>query len=538
MDLHACLPNPEQFNLTHTTITPHVVWLDVESRAGSTHCPTCGTVCARRHSHYTRTLKDLPLLGRRVRWHLTVHKFFCDAPACPQRIFCERLPDVTAPWHRATLRLSAQQRIAAFEAGAESAARILAAVGSTVSPTTLLDRLRRAPPSGNIEPVRWLGLDDWAWRKGKRYGTILVDLERHQVIDLLADRETASVVAWLAQHPEIEVITRDRSTAYQEAATLGAPQAQQIADRWHLLKNVRETLERYLLREYDIFKSIAKTLPLDAVLPVPVCRSEALPSTETSLTPSGMGPPTARQQARFAAVKTKLKAGSSIKAVAREVGVALGTVQKYLHLEQHPGNARARSRPGELAPFIAWLQAQWAAGAQNAAALYTELKTQGYGGGYTAVREYCRQLRLGTPKRPSPWACPSPRTLSWALLDPTTIRTPQVTTLLERCSADHPELTRVTALLQDGWNIFRRTVQTPLRSWLTALTSSGVRELQAFAVGIDRDYDAVQQAIVTPLSNGQVEGQVNRLKTLKRGMYGRASLPLLRSRIQYRSGCA
>ena len=182
---------------------------------------------------------------------------------------------------------------------------------------------------------------------------MLVDLERHQVIDLLADRETASVVAWLAQHPEVEVITRDRSTAYQEAATLGAPQAQQIADRWHLLKNVRETLERYLLRKYDMFKAIAKTLPLDAVLPVPVCRSEALPSTETSLTPSGMRPPTARQQARFAAVKTKLQAGFSIKAVAREVGVALGTVQKYLHLEQHPGNARAWSRPAELAPFFA-----------------------------------------------------------------------------------------------------------------------------------------------------------------------------------------
>ena len=360
------------------------------------------------------------------------------------------------------------------------------------------------------------------------------------MIDLLADRETASVVAWLAQHPEVEVITRDRSTAYQEAATLGAPQAQQIADRWHLLKNVRETLERYLLRKYDMFKAIAKTLPLDPLLPTQTCRSEAspFPLAEMELPPSGMRPPTARQQARFAAVTTKLRAGSSIKAVAREVGVALGTVQKYLHLEQHPGNARAWSRPAELAPFCNWLQAQWAAGAQNATTLYTELKRQGYGGGYTAVREYCRQLRLGTPRRPSQWACPSPRTLSWALLDPTTIRTPQMTTLLERCSADHPELTQVTALLQDGWNIFRRTVQTPLRSWLTALTSSGVRELQAFAVGIDRDYDAVQQAIITPLSNGQVEGQVNRLKTLKRGMYGRASLTLLRSRIQYRSGCA
>jgi len=489
----------------------------------------------RRHSQYTRVLKDLPLLNLRVRWQLTVHKFFCDVPDCLQRIFCERLPTVTAPWRRATSRLERQQRLIASEAGAQSATRILSELGSGASANTLLARLRESPTSTPHLPIRSLGIDDWAWRKGQRYGTILVDLERHQVVDLLADREVSTLVAWLTQHPEIELITRDRSTAYQEAVTLGAPQAAQVADRWHLVKNVRETLERFVLRSYDTFRTIARTLPTALVPPSPSPDIQE-PPRSIDVVPSRMGRATSRQTARFVAVKDKLQEGMSAKQVAREVGVALGTVKKYLHLEQHPGNARSKRRPGELAPFHGWLQQQWANGTRNASALHAELRTKGYRGGYTTVREYCRQLRLGDPKQPRPWVCPSPRTLSWAILNPLLIRAPQLVTLLERCATEHPEFSKVAQLLTDGWNIFRRRSTTPLKEWLTALTDSGIRELQAFAVGIDRDFDAVQRALETAYSNGQVEGQVNRLKTLKRSMYGRAKLELLRARVLYRSG--
>ncbi|MBB5293402.1 ISL3 family transposase [Deinococcus metallilatus] len=464
----------------------------------------------RRHSQYTRILKDLPLFDCRVRWQLTVRKFFCDVLDCPQRIFCERLPTVTAPWRRATLRLERQQGRVALEAGAQSATHILRELGSGASANTLLVRLRASPTSAPHLPVRSLGIDDWAWRKGQRYGTILVDLERHQVVDLLADREAAPLVAWLNQHPEIELITRDRSTAYQEAVTLGAPQAAQVADRWHLVKNVRETLERFVLRTYNTFRTITRTLPTDPVPPPPSPAVQE-PLLSIDAAPSGMGPPTSRQTARFVAVKDKLQQGLSAKQVAREAGVALGTVKKYLHLEQHPGNARPKRRPRELAPFHGWLQQQWAGGTRNASALHAELRTKGYTGGYTTVREYCRQLRLGDPTQPRPWVCPSPRTLSWAILNPLLIRAPQLVTLLERCATEHPEFSKVAQILTNGWNMFRRTSTTPLRAWLTALTDSGVQELQAFAVGIDRDYDAVQRALETAYSNGQVEGQVNRL---------------------------
>lgn len=247
MDVHACLPDPELLSLQNTHQSHAVVWFDISSRASQSACPQCRHLSARIHSRYTRTLKDVPLLGKRVRWHLTVRKFFCDLPSCPQRIFCERLPSVAHPWRRGTVRLEHQQCQIAFESGAESGARILRDFGCPISADSLLSRLRRSVPA-RCSVVRQLGIDDWAWRKGQRYGTILVDLERHQVIDLLADREVSTLTAWLSEHPEIELITRDRAGAYQEAATLGAPQAQQIADRWHLLKNVRETLERFLHR--------------------------------------------------------------------------------------------------------------------------------------------------------------------------------------------------------------------------------------------------------------------------------------------------
>lgn len=536
MDVHACLPDPEALTLLGTTIGKTVVWLDVESRARSTPCPRCGTPSTRKHSRYVRTLKDVPLLSRRVRWRLTVYKYFCDVQGCPQQVFCERLPSVLAPWRRATLRLEAQQRLVALEAGAESATRILTAQGSPVSATTLLTWLRQEPPSTAPPVVRRLGIDDWAWRTGQRYGTILVDLDRHQVIDLLADREPDTLVAWLEQHPEVELVTRDRSTAYQEAVTRGAPQARQVADRWHLLKNIRETLERYVLRVHDTIKAVAKTLPMT---PVPVVPDPVLtdrPPPEAEAASSGMCPPTARQVARFEAVKHQLQQGLSVKKMAREVGVAKGTVEKYKRLTQHPGPARPWSRPRELDAFLDWLRAKWSAGTQNASTLYQALRAQGYVGGYTVVREFCRQLRMGMPIRPRRWVCPSPKTLSWALLNRKAIRSPQVATLLDHCDAQHPELARVGQLLTDGWNIFNQTSIVPLKTWLTALTTSDVKELQAFAVGIDRDYDAIREAVETSFSNGQVEGQVNRLKTLKRGMYGRAGLDLLRARVRYRSG--
>jgi transposase len=535
MDVQSCLPDPERLTLIRTTVSAEVVWLEVESRTRSTPCPRCGQLSARPHSRYTRILKDLSLLGKRVRLRVGVRKFFCDHAACPQRIFCERLPTVALPRQRTTARLERQRQQVALEVGAESAARLLADLGSPVSADTLLRQLHQGvpPPAGQ---VRHLGIDDWAWRKGKRYGTILVDLERHQVIDLLPDRETDTLVAWLKLHPEVTLITRDRAGAYQEGATRGAPQAQQVADRWHLLKNLREALERYLQRVYDSLKPLGKALAQHDPEPsIPF----KLPPEPAAVT-GGYHPPTPRQQARFEQIKALLSQGGSVRQVARAAGVAAGTVRKYRALEHPPGIAVPRPRVTLLTPHLGWLNAQLSSGNHTAVKLYDQLREQGYRGGYTTLRAYCFQFRQDNPlekaRRAFPrFVCPSARTLSWALLDPTTIRIPLLTEFLEHCRNEHPELARVEQLFTQGWALFRRQSSLSLPAWLTELTHSGVKELQAFAVGIDRDFDAIQAALETPHSNGQVEGQVNRLKTLKRSMYGRASLALLKARVLYRA---
>ncbi|WP_102125919.1 transposase family protein [Deinococcus planocerae] len=171
MDLQSCLPDPELLTLRSTHVQPEVLWLDLESRAPTGLCPACGQVSSHRHSRHTRILKDVALLGRRVRLRLTVRKFFCDTASCTQRIFCERLPSVVFPWRRKTVRLEHQNSLVALEVGAESAARVLGHCGCPVSADALLAQVRR-PPAPEVVPIRHLGVDDWAWRKGRPYGTI------------------------------------------------------------------------------------------------------------------------------------------------------------------------------------------------------------------------------------------------------------------------------------------------------------------------------------------------------------------------------
>lgn len=532
MDLQLCLPDPELLTLNATTVQPEVLWLDLESRAASGVCPRCGRASSRRHSRYTRVLKDVALLGRRVRLRLTVRKFFCDSARCAQRIFCERLSSVAYPWRRKTARLERQNTLVALEVGAESAARVLGLCGCPVSADTLLAGVRRPSCAQGVVSVRHLGVDDWAWCKGKTYGTILVDLERHCVVDLLPDREADTLAGWLASHPEVELITRDRGGAYQEGAARGAPQAQQVADRWHLLKNLRETLERYLQRTHSTFTALRRALAAPDPCPPEVVEEER---ADQPVAPLQAHPPSAHKRQCFEAVKRLLAEGRSVKQTAREVGVAIGTVRKYAQFEQHPGTAARPPRRQVVAPYQEWLTAQWAAGRCNAVTLHQDLRGQGYQGGYTAVREFCRRLRKPGGATHRPAVCPSPRMLSWAVLVPSTMRAPQVGALLEAGRAMMPEFVQVERLLTTGWKLLAGHEAQPLRGWLSDLEQSGIKELRAFAVGLDRDFDAVRAALETPYSNGQVEGQVNRLKTIKRGMYGRAGLDLLKARVLHRA---
>ncbi len=214
--------------------------------AARARCPECGSPSSRVHSRYTRTVADLPWRGIAVELEIRARRFFCDREGCQRRVFCERLEEVAAR-ARKTARLEEALLAIAVGLGGEAGARLARELGLLVGPDALLERVRNSRADGQ-GGVRVLGVDDFAFKKGNAYGTILVDLERRRVLDLLPDRSAEGLTTWLRAHPGVEVVSRDRFPAYADAISAGAPRATQVADRWHLMHNLAEALDEFLKR--------------------------------------------------------------------------------------------------------------------------------------------------------------------------------------------------------------------------------------------------------------------------------------------------
>jgi len=242
------LPQSGSLRCRRIIFDPDAVTIVVETMTPAAACPICGRPSRGVHSRYVGTLADLPWQGRIVRWRLETRKFFCDTPACPRRIFTERLPEVAAVYARKTTRLNEALIYIAFACGGEGGSRLAVRLEMPISPDTLLRRIRDASPERHCTP-RILGIDDWAMRRGQRYGTLLCDLERHCPVDVLNGREAKTLARWLQRHQEIQVITRDRASCYAQGAST-APQAIQVADRFHLMQNLRQALVRMLEHRY------------------------------------------------------------------------------------------------------------------------------------------------------------------------------------------------------------------------------------------------------------------------------------------------
>jgi hypothetical protein len=372
--------------------TPDTAVALLVATAASAPCPRCGTPSDRVHSRYRRTAADLPWHDRPVALRLVVRRFRCINPACPQVVFCERLPALLESHARTTARLAGAHCAVGFALGGEAGARLARRLGMPTSPDTLLRRVKEAPAAPAPAP-RYIGVDDWALRKGQRYGTIIIDLERGRVLDLLKGRDGEALKAWLKEHPGVEVITRDRWAAFAQAATEAAPQAQQVADRWHLLRNLREAVERLLGR----FSAPVREALREALDAPPGATTPAGGGAEGVSSPAGSrGPLGPREQARQARRQERARLyervqelraqGESVRQIARLTGPSLKRVRRYLRSDRCPDWNPGRKVPTQLDPLSGQIDAWMERGGRNAAALYRELAEQGFRGSYDAVR--------------------------------------------------------------------------------------------------------------------------------------------------------
>lgn len=508
--------------------------IEAEANQEDGRCPTCGFCSTSVHSHYRRHIGDLPLNGQPVWLVVRVRRFRCRNPDCLQQIFTERLPEIALAYAHRSRRLTEVLNRIGLALGGEAGGRLARQLQMPASGDTVL-RILRQNTFKSLGNPKVLGIDDWAFAKGRRYGTILVDLERGVPVDLLPDRTTATLAAWLKAHPGVEVITRDRFSEYALAVSEACPAAQQVADRWHLLKNLRETMERVLRRIHERLR----TLPPS---------TELLTQVGTSR-PRRLRPPSANEQASTDASRLRrfqlyrmvhylLARGLSQRKIASLLNLHRVTVRLYAEAKTFPERVPSRARASILDIHLRYLQQRWQAGCTNARQLYREIQVRGYQGSYPHVARWAhgqRQLKLPTKEAvPLPvistFLLPAARHLSWLFLRFPEKLSPYDKVLLTHICQD-PACRQVYDLAQQFHTMLRSHSPDFLDEWLKLCTSSQFPDLREFALGLLRDLDAVRNAFIYPWSNGPVEGHICRLKLLKRQMYGRAKLDLLCIRV-------
>ncbi|MDQ3523254.1 MAG: ISL3 family transposase [Gemmatimonadota bacterium] len=542
------LPNSPGLKLEDIFIEAEAVSLRIASTHPTAACPACGRESGRLHSHYERAVSDLPWAGRVVGMCLRVRRFRCANRGCARRIFAERLPSVVEPYARKTVRLREVLLLVGLALGGEAGTRLAERLGMEVSPSTLLRSLHSAALPV-FEPPEVIGVDDFALLKGRRYGTIVVDFERNRPIGLLEDRSAETLAAWLEKYPKLRIIGRDRSTEYERGIEEGAPQAVEVLDRWHLLKNLRRSTERVLEGNSAALSGI--TLPAKSGSGEEVALMEHTPAPRSSKEQAASAASRKNLLARYQKVKKLHGQGMSMLAICRALGMSRGAVRRYVHADSFPERPRHPPQESMLDPFKPYLAKRWEEGSHVAMQLWREIKEQGYPGAPGRVLQWARQRRREpaptTPGRyvdsmrkktsknskSSPRKASRPlssRRLAWIMVGEAEHLSSEERHALQRAIEACADVAAIHPLVQKFSNMVRSREAGGLEEWLGRSLSCGVKGFETFAMGLKREQPAVEAALTLPYSNGQTEGQVNRLKTIKRQMYGRASFGLLRRR--------
>jgi transposase len=505
--------------------------------------PVCAVFTPRVHSRYTRTLAALPWGAARVRWQLRVRTCVCTNAQCSRRIFTERLPAVVAPWARQTQRLVAWLIAIGLGRGGAAGARLSRRLGPMVSRQTLLRIIRRLPrPCGSTPQV--LGVDDFALRTRQTYGTVLIALERRQPVALFPDREADTLAQWLRAHPGVEVITRDRARADAEGARQGAPEATQVADRCHLLQNLGESLEQVFQTHHHALAAVNDAIRRQQVSLADGTTAVAVPPPLPTRQEK-----TAQRRARRVECHQQVWAlhdrGWPGHAIATYLGIGKNPVFRYLRPTTLPERRRRRdSGHSVLNPSKAYLLDRWNAGCHAALRLCGELQQRGYPGSYATVARDAQRLRQaqgqapGHRRRRPPLpvvAEPHQRLLTarqaaWLVVRHEGQRPKDDAQQLAQLRAQHADVAEAIALAQDFAQLGRQRHPQQLAPWLARAAKSAVGAWRRFAKGLRDDFDAVKAGVTRPWSRGPVEGQITRVKRLKRQMFGRASRALLERR--------
>lgn len=529
------LPDTETLKLLHVHASGESITLAARTTSAEVCCPACGTFSRRVHSRYVRTLADLPWQGIPVNVRLHVRRFFCDERSCERAIFAERLPGVVAHYARRTERLEELFTHVSFALGGEAGARLLGELGVVVSGDTLLEHIRRTK-LGESRTPRILSVDDFSFRRGRSWGTVLVDLERHQLVDILPDRSSETFASWLTQHSGVEVVSRDRSGEYADAVKKAAPETIQVADRFHLIKNLADVVLRVFGRRSEILQSV----------PAP-----GLPRLQ--LTRLRLDREASRQQTRvqmrslFRSIQALRRAGMNKSAIARFLGVHRHTVQKYSALESAPERKPRIHKVSALAPYEDYILKRFANGCHSATQIHKEISEQGYRGAYNNVARIIQYLkkceRDGEPLPDSPPGLSAAQAKGVLITRPDK-RTEQQTLTIERMKMVDRHVGKCCHLFEAFARLFRQRedyaepnghnrARAVLQQWMKEAKESEIPELKAFAAKLFQDIEAVVWAMAMPYSQGQTEGRVNKLKLIKRSMYGRGKFDLLRQRVLY-----
>lgn len=527
------------------------ITLTLRTTSPTAACPSCGTTSQRIQSRYTRRLYDLPSSGRPVHLLLHVRRFFCKKSTCAQKIFTERLPELCRPHAQRTIRLQEALSQLGLVVGGQSGTRLGSELGISGSRDTIL-RLVRQHPLPVPPESRIVGLDDWAWKRRRHYGTLICDLERGLPIDLLADRSVESVSAWLQAHPHIDIVSRDGSLEYASAIRKGAPQARQVSDRWHLTKHLADGVSVVLAQCLAEARRAAQTAVPSEEEEESTFSAEEQHPAKTRAAQHAQHVRQAERLERYESILTLQKQGMLSVDIAMRVGMPERTVRHWLTRGGIPHSRPRRQRQRSIDPYTPYLLQRWNQGCHNGLQLEVELRTKGYKGSQRGMYRYLATLQPSAlPPRRHGTASAGAQKASLTPSHPLrAISVQQATWLFFRKPDElkeeerenlwlirqaNPQIETAYQLVEMFLQMVREQTGEHLDEWLNAIETSHLKAFESFVTGIRHDKDAVLAGLTLPWSNGLLEGHVNRLKLIKRSMYGRAKFDLLRLRVLHQT---